>query len=145
MNFKSVFLTFYFLVLMLFFVGCREENSLQSSKENNATENNATKKAKQEEEILQESVLQKELKKNLKSHLNDLSKELQDKNLNHLQLEQDAGLQKHMEHFESLYGRKDIPKTNTSQENLNQKIQKAHEFQQERIEKLRQKNDEISK
>lgn len=77
--------------------------------------------------------------------MNDLSKELQDKNLNHLQLEQDAGLQKHMEHFESLYGRKDIPKTNTSQENLNQKIQKAHEFQQERIEKLRQKNDEISK
>lgn len=91
-----------------------------------------------------ETPLQKELKKNLKSHLDSLSKDLQEKNLESLQLEQNSGMQKHIEHFESLHGRKDIPKNN-SQESLNQKIQKAYELQQEQIEKLRQKNDEISK
>lgn len=146
---KNVFLGFLSFVLLIF-VGCNEENPHQKnqekSQENNATlENNITKKPKQEEEILQDSPLQQQLKKNLKSHLNDLSKELQQKNLNYLQLEQNTGLQKHIEHFESLYDRKDIPKNNATTENLNHKIQKAQEFQQERIEKLRQKNDEISK
>ena len=91
-----------------------------------------------------ETPLQKELKKNLKSHLDSLSKDLQEKNVESLQLEQNSGMQKHIEHFESLHGRKDIAKNN-SQESLNQKIQKAYELQQEQIEKLRQKNDEISK
>lgn len=136
--------------MLLNFVGCNEENpppkNQEKNQENNATlENNATKKSKQEEEISQDSPLQQQLKKNLKSHLDALSKELQEKDLKSLQLEQNTGLQKHMEHFESLYGRKDIPKNNASSESLSQKIQKAQDFQQERMEKLRQKNDEISK
>lgn len=130
--------------MLLNFVGCNEENPPPKNQEKNQ-ENNATKKPKQEEEISQDSPLQQQLKKNLKSHLDALSKELQEKDLKSLQLEQNTGLQKHMEHFESLYGRKDIPKNNASSESLNQKIQKAQDFQQERMEKLRQKNDEISK
>ncbi len=150
MIFKSVFLTFYIVLFAFFcFTGCKENEKSKTNKDKNATlENNATSflnSKTKEEEISQESPLQQQLKKNLKSHLNDLSKELQDKNLNHLQLEQNTGMQKHIEHFESLHGRKDIPKNNSSQESLNQKIQKAYHLQQERIEELRQKNDEMSK
>ena len=60
-----------------------------------------------------ETPLQKELKKNLKSHLDSLSKDLQEKNLESLQLEKNSGMQKHIEHFERLHGRKDIPKNNS--------------------------------
>lgn len=147
---KGVFLTFSLVLFVSFcFVGCKENEKSKTNKDKSTTlENNATNvlnSKKKEEEISQESPLQQQLKKNLKSHLNDLSRELQDKNLNHLQLEQNTGMQKHIEHFESLHGRKDIPKNHSSQESLNQKIQKAYDFQQERIEELRQKNDEISK
>ncbi|WP_290881024.1 hypothetical protein [Helicobacter sp.] len=150
MIFKSVFLTFYLVLFVSFcLIGCKEDEKSKTNKDKNATlENNATSflnSKTKEEEISQESPLQQQLKKNLKSHLNDLSRELQDKNLNHLQLEQNTGMQKHIERFESLHGRKDIPKNHSSQESLNQKIQKAYNFQQERIEELRQKNDEISK
>lgn len=102
-------------------------------------------KSKQQEEDSLESPLQQQLKKNLKSHLDELSKELQEKNLNNLQMEQNTGLQKHLEHFESYHGRKDIPKKDSAQRNLNEKIQEAYEIQQKRIEALRQKNDEMSK
>ena len=138
----NLFLTF---LMFCYFAGCNEEK--RASKEDNKTsENNATGilKQKTKEENLQETPLQKQLKKNLKNHLDELSQKLQEKNLNQLQLEQNTGIQKHIEYFESLHGRKDIPK-NSSHENLNQKIQKAYEFQEERIENLRQKNDEMSK
>ena len=51
---------------------------------------------------------------------------------------------KRMAVLKSLIEHKDIPK-NDSKESLSQKIQKAYELQQERIEELRQKNDEISR
>lgn len=121
-----------------------DKKETQELNKESQMKSNKTSESKEALEAL-ETPLQKELKKNLKSHLNTLSKELQDKNLNDLHLEQNTGLQKHVEHFESLYGRKDIPKNNNSDKSLNQKIQKAYDFQQERIEKLRQKNDEIGK
>lgn len=140
---------FFILCFVLVFVGCFEEKK-DAQKQKNAEsqitkpQNNQDSNQSKEDLESQDSPLQKELKKNLKSHLDSLSKDLQEKNLNHLQLEQNIGIQKHIEHFESLHGRKDIPKNN-SKESLNQKIQKAYELQQERIEELRQKNDEISR
>ena len=139
---------FLILCFALVFAGCFEDkkdaqkpkNAESQMLQNNKDSNNS----KEDSTDSIETPLQKELKKNLKSHLDSLSKDLQEKNLNHLQLEQNIGIQKHIEHFESLHGRKDIPKNN-SKESLSQKIQKAYELQQERIEELRQKNDEISR
>lgn len=139
---------FLILCFALVFAGCFEDKK-DAQKPKNAesqmlqkTQDSNNSKEDSTDSI--ETPLQKELKKNLKSHLDSLSKDLQEKNLESLQLEKNSGMQKHIEHFESLHGRKDIPKNN-SQESLNQKIQKAYELQQEQIEKLRQKNDEISK
>ena len=139
---------FLILCFALVFAGCFEDKK-DAQKPKNAesqmlqkTQDSNNSKEDSTDSI--ETPLQKELKKNLKSHLDSLSKDLQEKNLESLQLEKHSGMQKHIEHFESLHGRKDIPKNN-SQESLNQKIQKAYELQQEQIEKLRQKNDEISK
>ena len=144
---------FFILCFVLVFVGCFEEKKDTQKPENtesqiiksqNNQDSNQSKEDLESQDSPLDSPLQKELKKNLKRHLDSLSKDLQEKNLNHLQLEQNIGIQKHIEHFESLHGRKDIPKNN-SKESLSQKIQKAYELQQERIEELRQKNDEISR
>ncbi len=148
MAFKTIFLNFFVVCLVLFgLMGCNGEKSKKNKEDNKTLENNATSllKSKQQEEDSLESPLQQQLKKNLKSHLDELSKELQEKNLNNLQMEQKIGLQKHLEHFESYHGRKDIPKKDSAQRNLNEKIQEAYEIQQKRIEALRQKNDEMSK
>lgn len=139
---------FFILCFVLVFVGCFEDKKDAQKPKNSESQMlqkpQDSNNSKEDSIDSTETPLQKELKKNLKSHLDSLSKDLQEKNLESLQLEQNSGMQKHIEHFESLHGRKDIPKNN-SQESLNQKIQKAYELQQEQIEKLRQKNDEISK
>ena len=139
---------FFILCFVLVFVGCFEDKKDAQKPKNSESQMlqkpQDSNNSKEDSTDSIETPLQKELKKNLKSHLDSLSKDLQEKNLESLQLEQNSGMQKHIEHFESLHGRKDIPKNN-SQESLNQKIQKAYELQQEQIEKLRQKNDEISK
>ena len=100
-------------------------------------------KVKEIEEI--ETPLQKELKKNLKSHLDSLSQELRSQNLGGLRFE-NTGAKEHFLEFENL-GRKNFQRESgfkvDSTNKTNLILDKAYTLQEERIQKLRQKNDEI--
>ncbi|WDL74445.1 hypothetical protein IP360_06285 [Helicobacter winghamensis] len=106
-----------------------------------------TKKVKEAEEVeALETPLQKELKKNLKSHLDSLSKELHSKNLGDLRFE-NTGAKEHFEQFESLSKdnlKGDLQK-DSNKDSPSLHLQKAYILQETQIQKLRHKNDEIGK
>ncbi len=142
-------LLFYFLILLAFNACGKPEEKPTEELTQEMQEPQTTQESQQDsnktKESEQETPLQKELKQNLKAHLNQLSKELQEKDLNSLQIEKDTAMQKHMDYFQGFHGRKDLPKGNPAQNAPHLILDKAYLLQQTQIEKLQQKNDEISK
>ena len=79
----------------------------------------------------------------LKQHIENLSEQLRQKNLDNLQM-QHNGTKEHIKHFEECYNRKDLPKDkNQKRQNSYQNLNKAYELQLKQMEKLQQKNDAI--
>ena len=59
-------------------------------------------------------------------------------------LQYNQGAKEHIRHFESLYNRQDLPKQRDSaKQTPNEILKKAYEIQNQQLEKLQQKNDEI--
>lgn len=130
-----------FLFVFMFFTACDDYRDV-SSYDDNST-NTSTNKTIQDSNKSDDNIttpLQKELKQNLKKHLDSLSKELQDKRID--SIEGNQAFKNHMQHFESLYDRKDLPRDSGSV-NLQQKFDKAYKLQEEQLRKLQQNTDEI--
>lgn len=130
------------LLSLILFFGCERGDS----KKDNPSKNNSPK-------IIQkklENSLSKEddnhtknlIKSKLKKHLEELNLQLRQKNLDNLQYNQ--GTKEHIRRFESLYNRQDLPKQRDSaKQTPNEILKKAYEIQNQQLEKLQQKNDEI--
>lgn len=129
------------LCCVFVFAGCFEVESkkeLELKESNKTLEINATKESLED----LEAPLQKELKKNLKSHLDSLSQELHSQNLGDLNFE-NTGAKEHFKQFESL-NQGDLKK-DSNKDSPSLHLQKAYILQETQIQKLRQKNDEIGK
>lgn len=132
------------MCLGILFGACSAELDKESKDER--MESNKTleiEKTKETEDVeALETPLQKELKKNLKSHLDSLSKELHSKNLENLRFE-NTGAKEHFMQFESL-SKGDLKK-DSNKDSPSLHLEKAYILQETQIQKLRHKNDEIGK
>lgn len=131
-----------FLVVLLF-VACSDTDKINSVENDGIEENKATQEIKPTDindtfENNETSPLQKELKKNLKKHLDNLSMELQKQNIDDIDI--DSTISNHSEYFNNLKS----PKIDGNL-NVEDRVNEAYAKQYGVLNKLQENNREIMK